>query len=145
MKLNINNISKGVLLPLLFLVSASSCNREATDIGVNLRPDNGAINSSFLELNDITCRTIQEDSLRTDSLSVNTLGVINDIDFGIRKASLIIQPRLKELNYDFSSNTVDSVELVLKYFRSQFADGFEQLLVYGDTSSTVNIDVFPIG
>jgi hypothetical protein len=144
LKINISNITKG-FLPLLFLVTAYSCNREATDIGVNLRPDGGAINSDYLELNNYICRTIDEDSLRTDTLSVNTLGVINDPDFGIRKASLIIQPLIEELDYDFSSNTVDSVVLVLKYFRSQFADGIEQLLIYGDTNSSITIDAYRLG
>ncbi|MEY2924215.1 MAG: hypothetical protein RLZZ337_763 [Bacteroidota bacterium] len=132
------------LLPLFFLAAIWGCNKEGTDIGVNLRPDGGLINSITEELTLITCRTISEDSIRTDSLNSNILGAINDPEFGTSVASLIMQPRIDESGFDLNGNTIDSAVLTLKYDKAQILGGIENVLSYGDLSSEIEIDVYKL-
>lgn len=131
-------------MPLFVLLAFAACKKEVTDIGLNLRPDGGVINGTRSEITDIICRTIAEDSLRTDSLSTNIIGSINDVYFGESRASLIVQPLPEELDYDFSSASLDSVILRLKYERSQEVEGIEQILVQGDLNDEVIIDVYKL-
>ena len=138
---NFQNITKGVYVPLL-LCFLFSCDKENSDIGAGFTPSEGNIASITLNLDDLTCRTTPDDSLRTDSLRTSILGVIDDPIFGQSKASLIVQPRLLEFGYDFGSITIDSVELVLKFDKAQVLNGVEQLLVYGDLNSEIDIDVY---
>ena len=138
------NIRIKGLLPLFFLITLLGCNKEGSDIGVNLRPDGGLINSTTEDFSLITCRTIAEDSVRTDSLNTNILGAINDPEFGTTRASLIIQPRLIENGFDLNGNSIDSAVLTLKFDRSQVLGGVENILTYGNLNSEVEIDVYKL-
>jgi hypothetical protein len=140
----IKSILKGVLLPLLFLSFLLGCEKENTDIGVGLRPDGGNINSLEETIDSILCRTISEDSLRTDSLNTNILGAMNDPAFGTSRASLIMQPLLSEFGLDFSGSTLDSVTLTLKFDRSQILGGVENLTTYGNLETPINLDVYKL-
>jgi hypothetical protein len=131
-------------MPLFFLAAFAGCNKEGSDIGVNLRPDGGLINSITEEFTQITTRTIAGDSLRTDSLNSNILGAINDPEFGTSRASLVIQPLLDEYGFDLNGNTIDSAVLTLKFDRAQILGGFEKILTYGDLTSEIEIDVYKL-
>lgn len=143
MKKELNKYLKG-FLPLFVLLGLWSCKKEISEIGVGLRPDGGNINGVQVFIDDIITRTIAEDSLRTDSLSTNILGAINDPIFGESRASLIVQPKMKEVGYDFTSAVLDSLILTLKFDRSQFINGVEQLLVYGNLDDALEIDVYKV-
>ena len=86
-KLNIK--SKG-LLPLFFLLVFWGCKKETTDIGVDILGD-GNLNSVEVVLSYISARSVRDDSSRTDNLTSNSLGVINDPIFGMSKSCLIVQ------------------------------------------------------
>ena len=89
------------------------------------------------DISEIICRTIEEDSLRTDTLNTNLLGVINDPEFGISRANLIVQPILTDFGDDLSDKLIDSVVLTLKYDKAQILGNVEHLLKYGNLESTM--------
>jgi hypothetical protein len=139
-KLNIK--SKG-LLPLFFLLVFWGCKKETTDIGVDILGD-GNLNSIEVLLTDISARSVRDDSSRTDNLSSNTIGVINDPIFGMSKSCLIVQPRLTQYGTDETSKSIDSVKLILKYDYDQTVKNVKTILKYGDISSVIVMDVYKL-
>ena len=137
-KLNIK--SKG-LLPLFFLLVFGGCKKETTDIGVDILGD-GNLNSIEVLITDISARSVRDDSSRTDNLSSNTLGVVNDQIFGLSKSCLIVQPRLTQFGTDDTPKSIDSVKLILKYDYEQNVLGDNNILKYGDINSVLVMDVY---
>ncbi|MCB9246621.1 MAG: DUF4270 domain-containing protein [Flavobacteriales bacterium] len=104
------------LCVILTLVFSQGCKDEDRSLGLNLRADGGNIDALILDSFDIITRTIREDSLRTDSLSLNVLGAINDPLTGLRKAGICLDFALPEINIDFGSTPEpDSVVLTLLF------------------------------
>ena len=139
-KLNIK--SKG-LLPLFFLLVFGGCKKETTDIGVEILGD-GNLNSIEVLITDISARSVRDDSSRTDNLSSNTLGVVNDPIFGLSKSCLIVQPRLTQFGTDDTPKSIDSVKLILKYDYEQNVLGNNNILKYGDINSVLVMDVYKL-
>jgi hypothetical protein len=139
-KLNIK--SKG-LLPLFFLLVFWGCKKETTDIGVEILGD-GNLNSIEVLITDISARSVRDDSSRTDNLSSNTLGVVNDPIFGLSKSCLIVQPRLTQFGTDDTPKSIDSVKLILKYDYEQNVLGNNNILKYGDINSVLVMDVYKL-
>ena len=139
-KLNIK--SKG-LLPLFFLLVFWGCKKETTDIGVDILGD-GNLNSIEVLITDISARSVRDDSSRTDNLSSNTLGVVNDPIFGLSKSCLIVQPRLTQFGTDDTPKSIDSVKLILKYDYEQNVLGNNNILKYGDINSLLVMDVYKL-
>ena len=139
-KLNI--MSKG-LLPLFFLLVFWGCKKETTDIGVEILGD-GNLNSIEVLITDISARSVRDDSSRTDNLSSNTLGVVNDPIFGLSKSCLIVQPRLTQFGTDDTPKSIDSVKLILKYDYEQNVLGNNNILKYGDINSVLVMDVYKL-
>ena len=139
-KLNIK--SKG-LLPLFFLLVFWGCKKETTDIGVDILGD-GNLNSIEVLITDISARSVRDDSSRTDNLSSNTLGVVNDPIFGLSKSCLIVQPRLTQFGTDDTPKSIDSVKLILKYDYEQNVLGNNNILKYGDINSVLVMDVYKL-
>ena len=137
-KLNIK--SKG-LLPLFFLLVFGGCKKETTDIGVDILGD-GNLNSIEVLITDISARSVRDDSSRTDNLSSNTLGVVNDQIFGLSKSCLIVQPILTQFGTDYTPKSIDSVKLILKYDYEQNVLGDNNILKYGDINSVLVMDVY---
>ena len=137
-KLNIK--SKG-LLPLFFLLVFGGCKKETTDIGVDILGD-GNLNSIEVLITDISARSVRDDSSRTDNLSSNTLGVVNDPIFGLSKSCLIVQPRLTQFGTDDTPKSIDSVKLILKYDYEQNVLGDNNILKYGYINSVLVMDVY---
>ena len=82
----------------------------------------------------IIAYTIREDSLKTDSLSTNLLGAINDPAFGVKTATLYTQILLREINVDFGTNpTIDSVILSLAVDKT--------VASYGDASTNNTLSI----
>lgn len=85
---------------------------------------------------ELLTKTVREDSLKSDSLSHNLIGIINDPLFGTYKASSFFQFRLPQLNNVLSANTLDSVVLMMQYTSS--------IANYGDLNSTISLEVFEL-
>ena len=142
--MNKNNFkikAKG-LIPLFFLlIFFGACKKESTQIGVGLSGDLTGIGSERVTYQNIITRTVLDDSLSSDNLATNILGVINDPIFGYGKASLIVEPLLTEEGGDFTNKEIDSVVLVLNYDIEQEAG---KLLRYGDMESELEIEVYQL-
>lgn len=112
----------------------ASCNKEPNLIGLDLLPEGDRLNMSFIDTSTIIAYTVREDSLRTDELSTNLLGYLNDPVFGNVLASIYTQYNLPTNNVSFGVNPVaDSVVLSLVY------NG-----VYGDSLSQHTVRVFEL-
>jgi hypothetical protein len=104
----------------------ASCNKEPNLIGLDLLPEGDRLNMSFIDTSTIIAYTVKEDSLRTDELSTNLLGYINDPVFGKTLASIYTHFNLPTNNVSFGVNPVaDSVVLSLVY-NGIFGDSLSQ-------------------
>lgn len=112
----------------------SSCNKEPNLIGLDLLPEGDRLNMSFIDTSTIIAYTVKEDSLRTDELSTNLIGYIDDPVFGKTLGSVYTHFNLPTLNFSFGTNPVaDSVILTLVY------NG-----IYGDSLSQQTFRVFEL-
>lgn len=120
---------------LILLVLTISCNKRDSDLGLNLRSDDGLIDAIVVDTLDVVAYTIREDSLRTDSLNSNVLGAINDPVFGPNTASIHCNFKLDEIGFDFgASPQFDSIILSMVYYDSE--------KFYGDTNSTIKLNIY---
>jgi len=142
-KTNFKIKAKG-LMPLFFLLVFVACKKESTQIGAGLSGDLDGISSENVSYQNILTRTVLDDSLSSDNLVTNILGVINDPIFGYGKASLIVQPLLTEEGGDFANKNIDSVVLVLNYDIEQVVGFIPKLLRYGDMESELEIEVYQL-
>lgn len=111
----INKFLKAIAALVAVLVIAS-CNKEPDLIGLDLLPEGDRLNMSFIDTSSIIAYTVKEDSLRTENLSGNLLGYMNDPIFGPVKASFYTQYRLPNSNFSFGDNPVaDSIVFTLVY------------------------------
>ena len=79
----------GVIILSLLLIAA--CKKESDNVFFD---SDGALGfDGYLYTNqlDLLTRTVREDSLKSDSLSHNLIGLINDPNFGTYKASSFFQ------------------------------------------------------
>ena len=117
------------------LTFLSSCKKD-TSIGADILPQDDLLNVKFTDTLTVFSKTLADTFLRTDKLSKNYLGVINDPLFGFQKASIAIELDRPNSVYDdtlMTSYTVDSVVLFLKYS-----------YIYGDTTVPQSFDVSTI-
>jgi hypothetical protein len=117
------------------LTFLSSCKKD-TSIGADILPQDDLLNVKFTDTLTVFSKTLADTFLRTDKLSKNYLGVINDPLFGFQKASIAIELDRPNSVYDdtlMTSYTVDSVVLFLKYS-----------YLYGDTTVPQSFDVSTI-
>ncbi|MBP6323616.1 MAG: DUF4270 family protein, partial [Chitinophagales bacterium] len=99
-------------------------------------PQDDLLNVKFTDTLTVFSKTLADTFLRTDKLSKNYLGVINDPLFGFQKASIAVELDRPNDVYDdtlMTSYTVDSVVLFLKYS-----------YIYGDTTVPQSFDVSTI-
>ena len=97
-------------------VAAISCKKEPDLIGLDLLSSGELLNVNFTDTSTVLAYTQREDSVRTDELSINLLGSINDPVFGTTTASIYTQYRLSKNSVTFGANPVaDSVVLTLRY------------------------------
>lgn len=118
-----------------------SCNKEPDLIGLDLLPETDRLNMSFTDTSSILAYSIREDSLRTDELSYNLLGYLNDPIFGSVQASIYSQYLLPTNNLTFGDNPVaDSIVLTMVY-SGIYGDSLTQhtVRVY-ELSDTLSID-----
>lgn len=140
----INNKIKG-LMPLFFLLAIAACQKESSDIGLGLVGDDvlaGAEKSLFTQA---ICRTVQDDSIRTDALSSGLFGIINDPILGESKASLIINPRVLETGVGSIGRVADSTRLILKYDTDQSVGSTPYRILMGDEDAEISFDIYLMG
>lgn len=98
------------------LLSFSACKNDEINTGLDLLPTNGQLNSIVADTFSIVSYSVKADSVKTDSLTANILGAINDPIFGLSSASLYAQFLLPEINLNYgTSPKLDSCVLVLRY------------------------------
>lgn len=131
-------------LPLFLLMFFIACKSDLKEVGVGLRPDGGIIGNQLVDTLSFSTRTIEEDSVRTDSLSLNILGATNDPLFGTSEATLHLQFLLEEFNIDFTSAVLDSIVLTLKYQATQSIEGTQLTLAHGNLSSPMSLEVLKL-
>ncbi|MBO6515133.1 MAG: DUF4270 family protein [Bacteroidia bacterium] len=120
-----------ILPSLLFF----SCRQTDDQVGIDFLPKGDNHTSTVVDTLSVFAYTVQEDSLKIDSLSSTILGAINDQAFGMRSASAHIQVLLREINVDFGANpTIDSV--ILSLARNTEVNG------YGSTTSVQDFDIY---
>lgn len=91
---------------------------------------------SFIDSLKMLTSTVREDSLKTDSLSHNLIGVINDAEFGRYEASSFFQFKLPQVDKVVSSQTLDSVVLFIQYTSS--------IAYYGDLNGNLSFKVYEL-
>ncbi len=135
MKINSKKNIHRILLAVIALTAIifTRCNKY-DDLGMELLPSTDLITVKNVVIkDDISARTILEDSIRTDSPVNNLLGVIDDPVFGKTTINFASQFRLLSFP-DYGDNPVaDSVFLYLYYYK-----------LYGDTATTQRIKVYEL-
>ncbi len=121
---------------ILSIVFITACKKQDDNVFLQNETTAGFEGYSYVDSLKIQTCTVREDSLKTDSLSHNLLGIINDPDFGVYTASSFVQFKLPQLGNVISSNTLDSAVLFLQ-FTSNTA-------YYGDINSDVIFNVFEL-
>jgi hypothetical protein len=122
-----------VLLLILSCVFVSSCRKQDDNVFLENETTTGFDGYSSTDTLMLSTCTVREDSLKTDSLSHNLIGQINDPVFGKYKASTFFQLKLPQVGNVISTNTLDSAVLFLQFTSST--------AYYGDLTSQVSFDV----
>lgn len=130
-------MKKIYLLSIISILSIISACKKDNSIGADILPTDDLLNVKFTDTLTLFSKTLSDTFLRTDKLSKNFLGVINDSKFGFQKASIAMELDKPTSVYDdtlMTTYTVDSVVLFLKYSS-----------VYGDTTVAQSFEVSTIG
>lgn len=134
--MKIGNIKK-TSLPILLTICAFlfiRCNKESDNIGLNIQPPSDLLNALFTDTSSIIAFSVFEDTLRTDELSQNVLGFINDNVMGNTQAGFGFQIIPSSRNVKFGDNPVlDSAFLIIGY-----------RAYYGDTNLTVDLRLYEL-
>ena len=113
------NILRKVLVLSVVVLTLSYCKKEDNFIGSELQNENLGVNK--IDNFDIITYTLEADSLRTDELSIATLGSLNDPETGKVSSSFYTQLRLPVDNVNFAGSgllsdiVLDSVVLSIEY------------------------------
>jgi hypothetical protein len=134
MKKTFNYILRKVffLSAIFFLTLLFSCKKDG-ELSPNF--DNGNLAINYVDTFSVTTSVEREDSLRTDDLLLNMVGLYNDPIFGPVSSSIYTQVLLTGLDLDFNTSTllVDSVVLTLDYVG-----------LHGNTATSMTINVFEL-
>jgi hypothetical protein len=133
------------LLPLFFLLAFGACKKESTDIGLGLVGDDVLENAEKNIFTQAVCRTVADDSIRTDVLSSGLFGIVNDPILGESKASLIIEPRVAETGSGSVGKVADSTKLILKFDIDQVVSGSPYRLLLGEADAEITFDIYKMG
>lgn len=120
------------LLLFCLLITLFSCEKNPSDIGLNLQNENEIIGGEKIDTVSVKAYTRREDSLSCDERTYALLGSYLDPVFGYSEASFVTQMRLAASNVSFGTNPVaDSIIMCLDY-RSY----------YGDTTVAQTIEIY---
>lgn len=117
-------------IAIVAMAAMGGCKKKTPDnIGLPLLPGEDLLNALFTDSATLITHTVKDDSLRTDELTLQPLGNLNDPIFGITRASIFTQLSLPKANPSFGANPVlDSAVLSLVFNASQ---------LYGDKTNPV--------
>lgn len=124
---------KFVSVFLLCSLFVYSCKKHNDNVFLANEAVNGFYGYSYLDTLKLLTKTVREDSIKSDSLSHNLIGVINDPQLGIYKSTSFFQFRLPQLNNVISAQNFDSAVLIMP-FTSKTA-------YYGDLNTVMSLDV----
>lgn len=111
----------------------TSCDKEPTEVGVELQPGSDKIIIATDTL-ALTTKTVRDSSIASDERSVSLLGSYQDSQFGLTNASFITHVRLSSSNVDDETEIIpDSMKLALNY------NGY-----YGDTTENIQFNLYQI-
>ncbi len=131
-----SRFSKSILALLMLGILFLSCKKEPSQIGLNIVGGN-PLNVLFSDTTSVQVYSLLRDSIRTDELTNNILGVVVDPVFGTTKADLYIQYNLSLATFNFGENPVfDSLVLSIPYQMTE---------VYGDTLAPLSFEVYELG
>jgi len=130
------------LLPLFFLLAFGACKKETTNIGLGLVEGEVLENSEKSIFTNAVCRSVEDDSLRTDVLSSGLFGMVDDPFLGVSKASLFIEPKVAETGSGSVGKIADSTRLILKYDISQTVGGDPYRILLGDAEAEITFDIY---
>ncbi|MFM6982924.1 MAG: DUF4270 family protein [Chitinophagaceae bacterium] len=125
-----------VFILLLSFVFVSSCRKQDDNVFLENETTTGFDGYSSTDTLMVQTSTVREDSLKTDSLSHNLIGVINDPVFGKYQASTYFQLKLPQVGNVISTNTLDSAVLFLQFTSST--------AYYGDLNSEISFNVYEL-
>lgn len=125
--------NKLFLLPVLIVFLVSSCKKQKNNVFLNNNQNSGFNGVGYVDTFKLITRTVREDSLKTDSLSYNLIGSINDPTFGVYKAETFFELALPQFGNVISSKKFDSAVLFLQYTST--------IAHYGDLNSIQNLEV----
>ena len=114
----------------------TSCKKQSDNLFLANEGTLGFEGYSFIDSLKMLTSTVREDSLKTDSLSHNLIGVINDAEFGRYEASSFFQFKLPQVDKVVSSQTLDSVVLFIQYTSS--------IAYYGDLNGNLSFKVYEL-
>lgn len=120
-------------LPVVVILLISACRK--ADEPLRLSPDGGRVDGIVADNLSLIGYTIEEDSVKVDSLTSNLLGAMNDPGFGKSEATLVTQVQIPEINIDFGGiESPDSIVLSIAYKHNSRP--------YGNMTSPQTITVF---
>ena len=111
-----------------------ACQKDPSEIGLNIQPPNSVIDAYFTDSITITGHSELVDSIRTSNTSISLLGSYYDPIFGTTTANLYTQFLISSTGVDFGKNPVlDSLVVYFNY------SGF-----YGDVITQQTIRVYEL-
>lgn len=125
--------NKSFLFFILIVFLVSSCKKQKNNVFLTNNQNSGFNGVGYIDTFKLITRTVREDSLKTDSLSYNLIGAINDPTFGVYKAETYFELALPQFGNVISSKRFDSAVLYLQY-TSTTAN-------YGDLNSIQSLEV----
>ena len=121
---------------ILFLAAITlilpSCTKDPGKIGTIIQPGDSWLKVRFTDTTSIVAYSIIDDSVRTDELTRNAIGYVNDPVFGATKASFYTQFVLSTNGHNFGEEPhLDSLVLQLVYSGA-----------YADTNTTITVHTY---
>lgn len=121
-------------LTLIFGLLIIGCNKESDIIGLGIQPPSDLLNASFFDSTSIVTYSVIDDSLRTDKLSQNVIGFLNNNETGNTQAGVAFHLFPSSRNVKFGENAIlDSAFLIIS-IRAHM----------GDTLAPVNFGLYEI-
>lgn len=124
-----------LFLTLFTFLVFSSCKKQTGNVYLPNEGTQGFDGNGYSDSFTLWTHTVREDSLKTDSLSHNLIGYINDPVFGRYKAITFCQYQLPQFS-NVISGTLDSVVIFLQYTSTT--------AYYGDLSSSMEMNVYEL-
>jgi hypothetical protein len=112
----------------------TSCAKDPGKIGLIIQPEDSYLDVRYTDTTSVYAYSVLDDSVRSDELTRNSIGVINDPVFGFTKASFYTQFAPETNGHDFGeqgTRVLDSLVLQLVYSGA-----------YGDTNTQLTIHTF---